>query len=183
MTFECGFSGITESPSWNINGEDYFVSELPPPHIYNVSLMSLIISPVERRLNNSVYYCFFVTYSPIERKFVRIRSDHAVLIIPAIIHTLIQPDSILPHGVVATQTVCCGKVISPHFTSPVATTTAIQFQFSLSHAKSLKLNATSTLQSYATLCVPSITSNLTTMTETVTTPSPGVMQNLSVQGF
>ena len=93
VTFECGFSGTTQSPSWNIDGKDYYTSELQSPHMYDASSMSLIVSPVEKRLNNSVYYCFFVTYSEEESRFVTISSEHAVLIIPLIIYTTSQQNS------------------------------------------------------------------------------------------
>ena len=176
VTFECGFSGTTESPIWNINGEDYFVSELPPPHVYDGSSMSLIISPVERRMNNSVYYCFF--YSEM---FVPIFSEHAMLIIQPVINIMSLQLSLSTHRV------CCGKTISAHLTSASAatTTTATQFRFSLSHAKSPKLTATSHVQSRvtSTVAVPSIALNLTTITETTSASRPGVWQNLPVQGF
>ena len=179
MTFECGFSGTTQSPSWNIDGKDYYTSELQSPHMYDASSMSLIISPVEKRLNNSVYYCFFVTYSEEESRFVRISSDHAVLIIPLIIHTMSQQkssDSVSVHNIVPTHT------ISVHLISTTTTTTAIQYQSSFSHAKSPKFTAKSTVQCCATSTVPSVTSNLTAIIDCVSNWQED-RQNLAVQGF
>ena len=187
MTFECIFSGTTQSPSWNIDGENYYISELPPKHAYDVPSMSLIISPVERRMNNSVYYCFFVTYSEAESQFVTISSEHAVLVIQPFIHTMSRQessDSVLTHTIMPTRTVCCRKTISAHLTSPATATTITYFHFSLSRARSLKLLGTSTVQSHTTISSTLlITSDLTTMIETIPTSIPGDMQNLPVQGF
>ena len=184
MTFQCGFSGTPDRPRWNIDGENYYTSELPPQHVYDVSSMSLIISPVESGMNNSVYYCFFVTYSEMERRYVTISSEHAMLIIPPVIHTTSQQkssNSVLFLSIV-THTVCCGETTTAYITTPVTTTTAIQFQLSLSHVKSSKPIATSTVQSHGTSTVLSITSNLTTTIKTATASNPGVVKNLPMQG-
>ena len=151
MTFQCVFSGTIESPSWNINGETHYASELRPPHMYDVSSMSLIISPVESGMNNSVYYCFFVTYSEKESRFVTISSEHATLIIQPVIHITSHQkssNSVLSQSVMLTHTVCrCGKTLSACLTSPATTTTSLQFHLLLSYAKSPKLTATNTVQS------------------------------------
>ena len=183
VTFQCVFSGTIESPSWNINGEAHYASELRPPHMYDVSSMSLIISPVESGMNNSVYYCFFVTYSEMESRFVTISSEHATLIIQPVIYITSQQmssNSVLSQSVVPTHTVCrCGKTLSACPISPATTTTSLQFHLLLSYAKSPKLTGTNTVQS----CNKStVLSNFTNMIDTVTTSDPRVSQNLPVQG-
>ena len=81
VRFECGASGTTETPGWNINGQDYRITDLPIGYVYNGASKSLVVSPVENTMNNSVYYCYFLIYSTSQQRFVEITSSEAMLII------------------------------------------------------------------------------------------------------
>lgn len=84
MKFECKPSPTTILPEWNINGRDHRITDLPQGHTYDSSLYSLIVSPVESTMNNSVYYCFLGVYS--SEGYTRIESSRAMLIIQALIN-------------------------------------------------------------------------------------------------
>lgn len=95
VKFECRTSTTTVLPGWNINGRDHRITDLPQGHSYDISLDSLIVSPVEGAMNNSIYYCFLGIYS--SEGYTRIESSQARLII-------IQP---LVNDYSSKLTVCC----------------------------------------------------------------------------
>ena len=55
--FSCQVEGTEESPSWNINGQDFFVTELPPKFSFRQG--RLIVKVTTMKLNGSVLYCFY----------------------------------------------------------------------------------------------------------------------------
>lgn len=79
MDFKCITEGTTSPPSWNINGRDYRMTELPLNHKY-YSEGYLEITQISLAINNSEYYCFYEPY--IDGVFIRIESVHATLLIP-----------------------------------------------------------------------------------------------------
>ena len=87
VRFECVISSITVLPGWNINGTDYRIADLPSGYRFeNVEESKvLIVSPVVMALNNSVYFCYILTYST-SQGFHRINSTTATLTIIRHIH-------------------------------------------------------------------------------------------------
>ena len=78
MDFKCSAKGAVLPPGWNINGTDYRVTELPLNHKYYPEGY-LEITPISLSLNNSIYYCFYLSY--IEGSSDRIESKNATLVI------------------------------------------------------------------------------------------------------
>lgn len=83
VRFECRISDAIVLPEWSINGRDYQITDLPLGYDFESVSNSnvLIVSSVEISMNNSVYYCFFFTYSSEEQKYIPINSSRAMLII------------------------------------------------------------------------------------------------------
>lgn len=79
VEFKCITEGAASPPIWNINGEDYRVTELPLNHEYHYSEGYLEITPITLSMNNSIYYCYYKPY--VDGEFIRIESEHATLLI------------------------------------------------------------------------------------------------------
>ena len=60
-TFECTLSSESASPSWNINGIDYQVTDLPFGHYFQSVSFSkrLIVNPMLKKMNNTSIFCNF----------------------------------------------------------------------------------------------------------------------------
>ena len=78
VDYKCIAEGTASPPNWNINGEDYRVTELPLNHEYH-SEGYLEITPITLSMNNSIYYCYYTPY--VDGDFIRIESEHAYLLI------------------------------------------------------------------------------------------------------
>ena len=59
VSFECILS-IDAIPRWNINGNDYIVTHLPPQFNYmsNSNTHVLIVGPVHEGMNNTCIFCY-----------------------------------------------------------------------------------------------------------------------------
>ena len=55
--FSCKVEGTEESPSWNINGKDYFSTDLPPIYVFSQGALKVMITTF--KLNGSVLFCFY----------------------------------------------------------------------------------------------------------------------------
>ena len=77
VVFECKLNSETVYPSWSINQTDYPITDLPLGHAFKSESYTgqLIVGPLNRRMNNTVYYCYVVTLNGREE------SAHAHLII------------------------------------------------------------------------------------------------------
>lgn len=78
VDFNCITEGAASPPIWNINGRDYRVTELPLNHKY-YSEGYLEITPISLSMNNSMYFCYYLSY--IDGVFVIIKSENATLVI------------------------------------------------------------------------------------------------------
>ena len=87
-SFECIINSETVLPSWNINGIDFSVTELPPGVSFDSNSFSkvLTVSPVTKEMNNSCFYCFLLLINGREE------SSRAKLIIrpPTLSHNIIS---------------------------------------------------------------------------------------------
>lgn len=63
VVFECKLNSETVYPSWSINGTDYPITDLPLGHAFRSESYTgqLTVGPLNRRMNNTVYYCYVVT--------------------------------------------------------------------------------------------------------------------------
>ena len=57
VVFECGYTGTSTYPKWNINGTEYRITALPQYHRYTAE--GLEVHPVTLSMNNTMYSCFF----------------------------------------------------------------------------------------------------------------------------
>ena len=64
-TFECTLSSESASPSWNINGIDYQVTDLPFRYYFQSVSFSkrLIANPVLKKMNNTSIFCFILNFN------------------------------------------------------------------------------------------------------------------------
>jgi hypothetical protein len=64
-TFECTLSSESASPSWNINGIDYQVTDLPFGYYFQSVSFSkrLIVNPVLKKMNNTSIFCFILNFN------------------------------------------------------------------------------------------------------------------------
>ena len=88
VSFTCKMEGTDEPPSWNINGVDFYVSELPSNMFYHRYEYQLRVVVTTTLLNRSTFYCFYVEYS--SGHFTRIRSRSATLFI--VVNTVLPPN-------------------------------------------------------------------------------------------
>jgi hypothetical protein len=77
VSFTCMANGTKESPSWNIDGVDFFVSELPSNMDYSRTGHQLIVNVITSTPNRSTFYCFYVVHTSVQ--FERIKSKDATL--------------------------------------------------------------------------------------------------------
>lgn len=77
VDFYCITEGATSPPNWVIDGKDYRVTELPLDYKYYEGYLE--ITSITLSMNNSVYSCYYMTYS--DGAFVKIESEHATLVI------------------------------------------------------------------------------------------------------
>lgn len=77
VRFECVMSSENIYPSWNIDGTDYQITDLPSGYDFmSISYSKvLILNSVQQEMNNSCYYCYVVTLEG------RMESERAKLII------------------------------------------------------------------------------------------------------
>lgn len=63
-TFECILSSESVSPSWNINGIDYQVTDLPFGYVFRSVSFSkrLIVSSLVEEMNNTSIFCYILTF-------------------------------------------------------------------------------------------------------------------------
>lgn len=57
VSFSCKAEGTEESPSWNINGSNYFITDLPPNYRFHQGKLKIAI--ITTKLNGTVLYCFY----------------------------------------------------------------------------------------------------------------------------
>ena len=81
VSFTCRVEGTDEPPSWNINGVDFYVSELPSTMFYSMPEHQLKVMVTTAALDRSMFYCFYVEY--FFGNFTRNRSKSAGLFIAA----------------------------------------------------------------------------------------------------
>ena len=77
MDFKCVASGTEEPPIWNINGNDYRVTDLPLYYKYFPG--SLEVFPIICSMNASYYYCYYLDYSA--GQFIKVKSNTSFLFI------------------------------------------------------------------------------------------------------
>ena len=58
--FRCEYIGTSSRPNWMINGEQVLASSLPPKHFLNKT--GMIVTSVNRTMNNWTYACFFLIF-------------------------------------------------------------------------------------------------------------------------
>ena len=83
MEFVCILNRRDAYPAWNIDGTDYQITDLPFGYDFmSVSYSNvLIVTSVQREMNNSWYYCYVVTLQG------RMESERATLIIQLLPNT------------------------------------------------------------------------------------------------
>ena len=81
--FECMLSNRYSYPAWNIDENDYDVTDLPLGYEFKSEGYSkiLIVEPLQQAMNNTCYYCFVETYEG------RQESSRAKLIFLPLIYT------------------------------------------------------------------------------------------------